>query len=83
MHYHWKSKIVKIKKLRNAHFTIFDSHLNYSYIVWAQNINTNNRLIILQKKAQLIMNFKDQSFHSSPLFSENNILKFGGKITLC
>ena len=80
MHYHWKSKIVKIKILRNAHFTIFDSHLNYYYIVWAQN-NTNNRLIILQKKAQLIMN--DQSFHSSPLFSENNILKFGGKITLC
>ena len=28
------------------------------------------------------MNFKDQLFHSSPLFSENNILKFGYKITL-
>ena len=27
------------------------------------------------------MNFKDQLFHSSPLFSENNILKFIDKIT--
>ena len=26
--------------------------------------------------------FKDQLFHSSPFFSENNILKFGDKITL-
>ena len=28
------------------------------------------------------MNFKGQLFHSSPLFSENNILKFTDKITL-
>ena len=28
------------------------------------------------------MNFKDGLFHSSPFFSENNILKFGDKITL-
>ena len=28
------------------------------------------------------MNLKDQLFYSSPLFSSNNILKFGNKITL-
>ena len=28
------------------------------------------------------MNFKDQLFHSSPLFSSNKILKVGDKITL-
>ena len=28
------------------------------------------------------MNFREQLFHSSPLISENNILKFGDKITL-
>ena len=50
--------------------------------VRAQNINTVNRLIILQKNALQIINFKDQLFHSSPLFSENNILKFSDKITL-
>ena len=54
----------------------------YSCIVWAQNINTVNRLIILQKKALQILNFKDQLFHLSPLFSENNILKFSDKIAL-
>ena len=39
-------------------------------------------MIALQKKALRTMNFKDQLFHSSPLFSLNNILKFGDKITL-
>ena len=73
---------VNLKTLRNIYYAIFDSHLTYSCIVWAQNINTVNRLIILQKKALRIMNFKDQLFHSSPLFSENNILKFIDKITL-
>ena len=73
---------VNTKTLRNIYFAIFDSHLSYSCIVWAQNINTVRRLIILQKKALRVMNSKDQLFHSSPLFSSNNILKFGDKITL-
>ena len=73
---------VKMKTLRNIYFAIFDSNLTYSCIVWAQNINAVNKLIILQKKALRIMNFKDQLFHSSPLFSEKEILKFGDKSTL-
>ena len=73
---------VNMKTLRNIYYAIFDSHLTYSCIVWAQNINTVKRLIVVQKKALRIMNFKDQLFHSSPFFSENNILKFTGKITL-
>ena len=73
---------VNTEALRIIYFAIFDSHLSYSCIVWAQNINTVRRLIVLQKKALRIMNFKDQWFHSSPLFSSNNILKFGDKITL-
>ena len=72
----------KLKTLRNIYFAIFDSHLTYSCIVWSQNINTVNRLIIFQKKALQIMDFKDQLFHSSPILSENNILKFGDKTTL-
>ena len=39
-------------------------------------------MIILQRKALRIINFKEQLFHSSPLFSSNNVLKFGEKITL-
>ena len=73
---------VNMKTLRNIYYTMFDSHLTYSCIVWAWNINTVNRLIILQKKAPCIMNFKDQLFHSSPLLSENNIFQFYDKITL-
>ena len=42
---------VNTKTLRNIYFAIFDSHLSYSCIVWAQNINTVRRLIVLQKKA--------------------------------
>ena len=45
-------------------------------------INIVNRLIIIQMKVLRIMDFKDQLFRSSPLFSENKILKFGDKITL-
>ena len=73
---------VNTKTLRNIYFAIFDSHLCYSSIVWAQNINTLRRLIILQKKTLWIMNFKDQLFYSSRLFSSNNILKFGDNIAL-
>ena len=73
---------VKMKTFRNIYFAIYDSDLIYSFIVWAQKINTVNRLIILQKKALRIVNFEDHLFHSSPLFSENNILKFGDKTNL-
>ena len=41
---------VNMKTLRNMYFAIFDSHLSLC-IVWAQNINTVKKLIILQKKA--------------------------------
>ena len=71
-----------MKTLRHMHFVIFYSHRSYSCIVWVQNINTVRILIILQKKALRMMNLKDQLFRSSPLFSSNNILKFGDKITL-
>ena len=45
------TNFVKMKTLRNIYFAIFDSHLTYPCIVWAQNINTVNRVIVLQKKA--------------------------------
>ena len=68
-----------IKTLRNIYFAILDSDLSYSCIVWAQNVKTARRLIILQKKALRIWNFKEQLFYLSPLFFSNNILKFSDK----
>ena len=47
---------VNMKTLRNIYYAIFDSHPTYSCIVWAQNINTVNKLIIPQMKALRIMN---------------------------
>ena len=38
------------KILRSIYFTIFESHLNYYSIVWAQNPGSIKRLIILQKR---------------------------------
>ena len=73
---------VNIKTLRNIYFAIFDSHLTYSCIFWTQNVNTVRRLIILLKKALQAMNFRDYLFHSSPLFTSYNILKFRDQITL-
>ena len=42
---------VNMKTLRNIYFPIFDSHLSFYCIAWAQNINKVRRLPILQKKA--------------------------------
>ena len=41
---------VKPEILRPIYFGIFESPLNYSSIVWAQNPGPIKRLIILQKK---------------------------------
>ena len=72
-----------MKSLRSIYFAIFDSFLTCSCIVRTKNLNDAvNRLIILQKKALRIINFKDQLYDSSPLFSENSILKFSDNIVL-
>ena len=36
--------------LRTLYFAIFESHLNYCSLVWSQNCNAINHLVILQKK---------------------------------
>ena len=73
---------VNPKILKSIYFAIFESHLNYSSIVWAQNPGSIKRLIILQKKALRIINFKPRNCHTSPLFKENVILKLIDKVHL-
>ena len=68
--------------LRTIYFAIFESHLNYCCLVWSQNCNAINRLVILQKKALRIINFQPRNSHSSPLFKKSFILKFSDKVTL-
>ena len=51
-------KFVDNKILRSIDFAIFESNLNYCLLVWAQNYNAINRLVIVQKKALRFMNFQ-------------------------
>ena len=54
-------KYVSLKILRSIYFAIFDTHLSYCCLVWAQNCSTIQQIIILQKKAIRIINFPYQS----------------------
>ena len=73
---------VNPKVLRFIYFAIFESHLNYSSIVWAQNPGSLKCLIVLQKKALRIISFKPRNCHTSPLFKKNVILKLIDKVHL-
>ena len=58
-------KYVCLKILRSIYFAIFDSYLSYCCLVLAQNCNTIQRIIILQKKAIRIINLQPRNFHTS------------------
>ena len=58
---------------------MFESHLHYCTLVWSQNCNAVNRLVVLQKKALRIINIQPRDSHSSPLLKKNFILKFSDK----
>ena len=75
-------KYVSPKILRYIYFAIFDSHLSYCCLVWAQNFSSIKQILILQKKAVRIINFQPRNPHTSPLFKQNFILKFQDKICL-
>ena len=75
-------KYVSPKILRSISFAIFESHLFYCSIVWAQNFRTIQWIAILQKKAVRIINLQPRYFHTSPLFKQNSTQKFQDKICL-
>ena len=75
-------KYVSPKILRSIYFAIFDSHLSYCRLVWAQNFSSIKRILILQKKAVRIINFQPRNSHTSPLFKQNFMLKFQDKVFL-
>ena len=75
-------KFVHDKTLGSNYFATFESNLNYCLLVWVQNYNAINRLVILQKKALRIMNFRPRNSYTSPLFRKTSVLKFKDKINL-
>ena len=42
--------LVNSSILRTIYFAIFESHHHYYSLVWSQNCNAINRLVVLQKK---------------------------------
>jgi len=73
---------VNKKTLKSIYFAIFDSHLSYGSIIWAQDSNNQNvtRIMRLQKKAVRIMNFAHYLDHTDPIFNQLGILKFTDKV---
>ena len=59
-------KFVDDKMLGSIYFAIIESNLNYYSLVWAQNYNAINDLVILQKKDLRIMDFQPRNSHSHP-----------------
>ena len=41
---------VNITNLKTIYFALFDSHINYANLVWAQNSNAMSRILTLQKR---------------------------------
>ena len=68
--------------LKMVYYSIFESHTNYANIVWGQNIDSSNRLFLIQKKVLRIMHFTDRISHSDPLFSASNIIKIYDKVSI-
>ena len=73
---------VNVNSLKTIYYAIFDSHINYDNVIWAQNFNAVNRVSILQKKALRTISFQPRDCHSSPLFKKQNLLKFEDRIQL-
>ena len=68
--------------LKSIYLTIFDSRVNFSNLVWAQNSNALSNILRLPKKAIRIITFQSRNYHSSPLFSKLKTLKFNDKMLL-
>ena len=67
---------VNITILKTICFSIFDSHINYANLVWAQNSNAMSGILTLQKKAMRISTSQSRNSHSIPLFFKLKLLKF-------
>ena len=66
--------VLDIKTLRLVYYAIFESHLCYASLVWAQNTNLVIRLHLLQKKS-LSMFFQSRNSHTGPLFKVFKIIQ--------
>ena len=73
---------IYIKTLKSIYHAIFEPHLCYPSLVWAQNVNSIKALFVFQKKSLRNIHFRSGNSHISPLFRECNTLKLPDKIAL-
>ena len=73
---------VNVKTLKTIYYTVFDSHINYANVIWAQNSNAVNRVSVLQKQALKIISFQPRDCYLIPMFKKQNLPKFEDKIQL-
>ena len=73
---------VNFNTLKSIYFAIFDSHINYTNLIWGQNVHSAFRIATLQKKAIRIINNQPRNSHSSLLFKKSNILRSEDKILI-
>ena len=59
---------VNVNRLKTIYCAIFDSHINYANVIWAQNFNAVDRVSILYKKTLRTISFQTRDCHSSSLF---------------
>ena len=58
---------IDMKTLRSIYHVIFEPHLYYSSLVWAQNSKSFKRLFVFQKKYLWIIYFLNHDAHTSHL----------------
>ena len=51
---------INVKTLKAISFVIFDSHINYANVIWAQNSNAVNRVSILRKRPWELLVFSQK-----------------------
>ena len=66
---------VNFNNLKLIYHTPFESHLNYSLVVWAQNENSIKRLLVFQEKSLRITHFLKRNAHKSNNSKNLNALK--------
>ena len=70
------------KSLKSVYYAIFESHLCYFSLVWAQNTNSTKRVHMLQKRSLRIMFFQGRNSYTGSLFKDYKILKSFDKTAL-
>ena len=69
-----KLKYVIDRNLKSVYHAIFEPHLYYSWLAWAQNLNSIKRHFALLKKSSRIIYFRSRNAHTSNKVAQTKLL---------